>query len=162
MNPILIDNNHNIIAGHGRVEAAKLLSLNTIPTLEVEHLSDAEKRAYILADNKLALNAGWDKELLALELQGLLDLEFDIELTGFSLAEIDFVLDDAKASDPEGSDLAENAIPAIKKQAVSQTGYLWLLGRHKLLCGDAQDPACFEKLIRNERIDLVLPTLHII
>ena len=84
-----------IIAGHGRIEAAKQLGLKAVPTLALSHLSETEKRAYMLADNKLALNAGWDREILAIELQGLVDLDFVVELTGFSLAEIDFVLDEA-------------------------------------------------------------------
>ena len=85
IDPVLIGDDDFIIAGHGRVEAAKLLGRKTVPTLEISHLSHAERRAYILADNKLALNAGWDNELLALELQGLLDVDFDVELAGFSI-----------------------------------------------------------------------------
>src|SRR5262245_34890584 len=88
-NPILIDDNKQIIAGHGRVEAAKLLGIEAVPTCRLSHLSEADKRAYILADNKLAEKAGWDRELLAIELQGLIDLDVDVELTGFEMAEID-------------------------------------------------------------------------
>lgn len=84
-----------VIAGHGRVEAARLLGWKAVPTIALSHLSETERRAYVLADNKLALNAGWDKEILAIELQALVDLEFDVELTGFSLAEIDLVIDEA-------------------------------------------------------------------
>ena len=90
VNPVLIADDDSIIAGHGRIEAAKLLGHKSVPTLALSHLSDTERRAYILADNKLALNAGWDNELLAIELQGLLDDDFDVDLTGFSIAEIDF------------------------------------------------------------------------
>src|SRR5437762_3822855 len=85
-----------IIAGHGRVEAAKLLGIDAVPTCRLSHLSEADKRAYILADNKLAEQAGWDKELLAIELQGLIDLDFEIELTGFELPEIDLILEEAQ------------------------------------------------------------------
>ena len=92
-NPVLISDENEIIAGHGRVEAARLLGLATVPTLRLSHLGPAERRAYVIADNKLALNAGWDHDLLAIELQGLINLEFDVELTGFSLAEIDLVLE---------------------------------------------------------------------
>jgi ParB-like chromosome segregation protein Spo0J len=99
-NPVLISDDDEIIAGHGRVEAAKLLGHTTVPTLRLSHLSTAERRAYVIADNKLALNAGWDREVLAIELQGLLDCEFDLEITGFSLAEIDMVLDAAHESAP--------------------------------------------------------------
>ena len=95
-NPVLIDDDNRIIAGHGRVEAAKLLGLEAIPTCRLSHLSEAEKRAYILADNKLAERAGWDKELLAIELQGLIELDTDIELTGFETAEIDLILEEAR------------------------------------------------------------------
>lgn len=100
VNPVLVGDEGEIIAGHGRVDAAKQLGLKTVPTLALSHLSDTEKRAYVLADNKLALNAGWDREILAIELQGLVDLGFDVELTGVSLAEIDFVLDEAGEADP--------------------------------------------------------------
>ena len=100
---MLVSESGEIIARHGRVEAAKLLGLKTVPTLCLAHLSDTERRAYVLADNKLALNAGRDSETLAIELQGLIVLDFDVELTGFSLAEIDVVLDAASDSDPDGS-----------------------------------------------------------
>ena len=105
-NPVLIDDAKQIIAGHGRVEAAKLLGIDAVPTCRLSHLSEADKRAYILADNKLAEKAGWDKELLAIELQGLIELDVDIELTGFEMPEIDVILEDAReasgaASGPE-------------------------------------------------------------
>ncbi len=93
VNPVLIDENNQIIAGHGRVAAAKLLGWQEVPTLRVEHLDEAEKRAYILADNRLAEEAGWDREMLAIELQGLIDLDFSVELTGFDMAEVDLLLD---------------------------------------------------------------------
>ena len=95
-NPVLVDDAKQIIAGHGRVEAAKLLGIDAVPTCRLSHLSDADKRAYVLADNKLAEKAGWDKELLAIELQGLIELEVDIELTGFEMAEIDLILEEAR------------------------------------------------------------------
>jgi DNA modification methylase len=101
------------------------------------------------------LNAGWDNELLALELQGLLDLDFDIDLTGFSLAEIDFVIDNAKAADPNSADTADDDIPDLQERTVTRSGDLWLLGRHKLLCGDAQDTEAFQRLIGEERVDMV-------
>src|SRR5438046_9219808 len=90
-NPVLIDDAKQIIAGHGRVEAAKLLGIDAVPTCRRSHLSEADKRAYTLADNKLAEKAGWDKELLAIELQGLIDLEFEIDFTGVEMLEIDLV-----------------------------------------------------------------------
>jgi DNA modification methylase len=155
VNPVLIDDDYNIIAGHGRVEAAKLLGYKTVPTLEISHLSDAERRAYILADNKLALNAGWDNELLALELQGLLDMNFDVELTGFDLAEIDFIIEDAASANADASDPADDEVPDISGSAVTRMGDIWLLGRHKLICGDAQDGQSFHHLIGNEQVDLI-------
>src|SRR5580693_3692668 len=98
-NPVLIADDGEIIAGHGRVAAAKLIGMERVPTLRLSHLTEAERRAYVLADNKLALNAGWDQELLAIELQALVDLNFEVELTGFSLAEVDFTLDAAREGD---------------------------------------------------------------
>lgn len=135
VNPVLIGNDGTMIAGHGRVEAAKQLGVRSA----LSHLSEAEKRAYVLADNKLALNAGWDREILAIELQGLVDLEFDVELTGFSLAEIDLVLDEAGEADPDAVDAAEDAVPEAAGPAVTQRGDVWVLGRHKLICGDARN-----------------------
>jgi len=154
-NPVLVSDDGEIIAGHGRVEAAKLLGLRKVPTLALSHLSEAERRAYVLADNKLALNAGWDKEMLAIELQGLIDLEFDVELTGFSLAEVDLVLDEAGDSDPDGSDAPEDHVPEISGTPVSLMGDVWLLGRHRLLCGDARRSDDLALLMQNERADMV-------
>src|SRR6266581_5525579 len=102
-NPVLIDDDKQIIAGHGRVEAAKLLGIAAVPTCRLSHLSEADKRAYILTDNKLAEKAGWDKELLAIELQGLIDLDVEIESTGFELPEIDVILEDAREGNGEPS-----------------------------------------------------------
>lgn len=110
-NPVLIDGAGGIVAGHGRVAAAKLLGLGEVPTLSLAHLSDAERRAYVLADNKLAENAGWDRDLLAIELQGLLEIGFDLELTGFSLAEIDFTLDAARDRRPEAPEREPLRLP---------------------------------------------------
>jgi len=155
VNPVLIGDDGEIIAGHGRVEAAKQLGLRTVPTLALSHLSDTERRAYVLADNKLALNAGWDREILAIELQGLVDLDFDVELTGFSLAEIDFVLDDAGEADPDAPDTAEDAVPDVTGPAVSRLGDVWILGRHKLVCGDARSSDDYARLLGNERVNLV-------
>ncbi len=136
-NPVLIDAEGMILAGHGRVEAAKALGIDEVPVLRLSHLSEAERRAYVLADNKLALNAGWDRDLLAGELQGLIDLGFEIELTGFSTAEIDFALDASANAKPAGSDNLDH-VPAITGSAVTRPGDLWFLGRHRLLCGNAR------------------------
>jgi DNA modification methylase len=154
-NPVLISEEGEIIAGHGRVEAAKQLGLATIPTLKLSHLSEAERRAYILADNKLALNAGWDPDLLAIELQGLIDLDFDVTLTGFSLAEVDLTLDAARDADP-GSVLGpEDEVPELAAQAVCRRGEIWTLGRHRLICGDARNPEDYVRLLDGRRADMV-------
>ena len=154
-NPVLISDDGEIVAGHGRAEAAKLLGWKSVPTISLSHLSETERRAYVLADNKLALNAGWDKEILAIELQALVDLEFDVELTGFSLAEIDLVIDEAGEADPDASDAADDAVTFASGPLVSRQSDLWLLGRHRLLCGDARSEMDFEALMDGGKADLV-------
>lgn len=154
-NPVLVSDDSEIIAGHGRVEAAKLLGMPTVPTLRLSHLSPAERRAYVLADNKLALNAGWDQDILAIELQALIDLDFDVTLTGFSLAEVDFTLDAARERDPEAPHGVEDDIPPIQTEAVTRMGDVWHLGRHRLLCGDAREATDYARLLGDERVDLV-------
>ena len=155
VNPVLISDTNEIIAGHGRVEAAKLLGIKTVPTVMLSHMSDAERRAYVLADNKLAENAGWDREILAIELQGLIDLNFDVELTGFSLAEIDFTLDAARDAKTNLPDEPEDKLPELTGDPITKPGDLWRLGNHRLLCGDAQESAHFAKLLGNETVDMV-------
>lgn len=132
-----------------------MLGMTNVPTLALSHLSETERRAYVLADNKLALNAGWDREMLAIELQGLIDLDFDVELTGFSLAEVDFALDAAADADPEAGDAPEDHVPLIEGRAVTRSGEIWELGRHRLLCGDAREADDLARLMGNERADLV-------
>ena len=124
-NPVLVSEDGEIIAGHGRVQATRLLGRKSVPTLCLSNLSEAERWAYVLADNKLALNAGWDQELLALELQGQLDMEFELEVMGFSIAEIDLVLDQARESDVDGDDAADDEVPEPVKAVVSHRGDLW-------------------------------------
>src|SRR5580704_13432796 len=157
-NPVLIADDGEIVAGHGRVSAAKLLGIETVPAVRLSHLTEAERRAYVIADNKLALNAGWDREMLAIELQGLVDLDFEIELTGFSLAEVDIVLDEARESAPDGADASiEDTIPPYRHDgpAVTQPGDLWVLGRHRLICADARDAGSYAALLGDEAIDLM-------
>ncbi len=154
-NPVLVSDDGEIIAGHGRVRAAALLGMQTVPTISLSHLSAAERRAYVLADNKLALNAGWDSEILAIELQGLIDLDFDVTLTGFSLAEIDFTLDAAADAKPSGCSSADDRVPQLPEHPVTRRGELWQLGRHLLLCGDAREPDAYVRLLGNARADLV-------
>lgn len=139
LNPVLITDDFEIIAGHGRVEAAKMLGLRQVPTVLLSNLSAADRRAYMITDNRLAQLAVWNRALLASELQGLLDLEFDdIELTGFSFGEIDLMLDEPSEKQTD-EPAAEDELPAdsLHGSAVSRAGDLWLLGRHRLSCGDA-------------------------
>lgn len=154
-NPVLVDEEGRILAGHGRVGAAQLIGLSEIPVLCLSDLTPAECKAYMLADNKLALNAGWDQELLAQELQELIDLNFDVELTGFSLAEIDFALDTARNSAPKPVDDKADHIPTMADIAVSRPGDIWILGRHRLLCGDARSQDDYRRLLGGEEVGVV-------
>jgi DNA modification methylase len=157
-NPVLIGDDGQIVAGHGRIAAAKLLGIETVPVVRLSHLTDAERRAYVIADNKLALNSGWDRELLAIELQGLVDLDFEIELTGFSLAEVDIVLDEARESATNSGDASiEDTVPTYRHDGstVSEPGDVWILGRHKLVCGDAREAAAYQALLGDEIVDLM-------
>lgn len=154
-NPVLISGEDEIIAGHGRVKAAELLGWKRVPTLALSHLSEEERRAYVLADNKLALNAGWDKEILAIELQALVDCDFDLEVTGFSLAEVDFALVDAREADPSTGDAPEDALVEPQGDPVTHAGDTWQLGRHRLVCGDTRDAQVIDKLMGGESADLV-------
>lgn len=153
-NPVLVSDAGEIIAGHGRVMAAKELGIASVPTLRLSHLNAEERRAYVLADNKLALNAGWDTEILAIELQALTDIEFDVTLTGFSLAEIDLTLDQAKEASAAVNDPAD-LIPDPPVEPVSKLGDVWLLGRHRLLCGDARSADDVALLMNGETADLI-------
>lgn len=151
-NPVLISDDGEIIAGHGRLRAAELLGMKEVPTLKLSHLNDAERRAYVLADNKLALNAGWDQELLAIELQGLIDVDFDVELTGFELAEIDIAL---AFNDQGGGDDADKVPETVAGSSINRTGDVWLLGKHRLLCGDAQKRDDIDRLMDGSFVDLI-------
>jgi len=154
-NPVLIDKDNGIVAGHGRVEAAKLLGLATVPTIRLEHLTDAQKRAYILADNKLAEKAGWDREILAIELQNLMEIEldFDISATGFEMPEIDLLVEGLEAK-PAKADPADE-VPALEDPAVTRLGDIWQIGPHRLICGDATTPETYGRLLAGETAQLV-------
>ncbi len=154
-NPVLIDRHDVIIAGHGRVEAAKQIGIQSVPVIRLEHLSDAEKRAYILADNKLAEQAGWDSDILAIELQNLidLDLDFDVSVTGFEMPQID-VLIDALDAKPEKTNPAD-AVPEVSGPAVTRLGDIWQIGPHRLICGDATLSATYDDLLDGERAQMV-------
>jgi len=135
--PVLVNVQNEILAGHGRVEAAKLLGLTEVPVLRLDHLSPVEQRAYVLADNRLAELAGWDRETLALELQSLIELDFAVELTGFEVGEIDLMLDDADAVDEEGSGAAAKPRKRSRGGAITRSGDVWRLGVHRLSCSDS-------------------------
>ena len=154
-NPVLVDDDKQIIAGHGRVEAAKLLGIDAVPTVRLSHLSDTDKRAFILADNQLAAKAGWDREILAIELQGLIDLNFEVELTGFDMGEIDIILDDAEEAKGGTAGPEDEAPDPLPGPAVSQPGDLWVLGNHRLLCGDARDDGAYRQLLDGEKAEFV-------
>jgi ParB-like chromosome segregation protein Spo0J len=149
-NPVLISDDREIIAGHGRVMAAKELGLNEVPTLKLAHLSAQERRAYVLADNKLALNSAWDPEILAIEFQDLVQFDFDLSLTGFSPAEIDLTLDLVREAAPGAPD-PKDVVPELPDRAVTRTGDHWLLGRHHLLCGDARSAEDLALLMGGEK-----------
>jgi len=146
-NPVLIGDDNQIVAGHGRVEAAKLLGIAEVPTVRLSHLSEREKRGYVLADNKLAEKAGWNQEMLAIELQGLIDLEFPMEVTGFETAEIDLILDEALESSGPTHGPEDVVPPYAAGPAVSRPGDLWVLGQHRLLCADARNAAAYHALL---------------
>lgn len=155
-NPVLIDDDFMILAGHGRVEAAKLLGMDKVPCVRLSSMTTAQKRAYVLADNKLALNAGWDEEVLAGELQALLDIEldFDVEITGFSVAEIDGLIEGVGPE--EDGDPADDALPQDGQvSARCRPGDLWQLGGHRLVCGDALDAETVSLLMDGEKARMV-------
>ena len=153
-NPVLVDQNNQIIAGHGRVAAAKLLGYDTVPTLRVEHLSNEEKRAYIIADNRLAERAGWDNTILAVELQGLSDLGFDVELTGFEIPEIEMIFDVVTPN--AGSPATDDVLPSLATgNVITRAGDLWILSDHRLFCGDARRRESFEMLLSGKVAQLV-------
>ena len=154
-NPVLVDDELMILAGHGRVKAAGKLRLKEVPIVRLSHMSEADKRAYIIADNKLAEKAGWDTAVLALELQGLIDLGYETEITGFEIAEIDFILDEAANADPDNPSGPEDDHPAPPAVAVSRPGDIWRLGRHRVICGDALDPAVYAALMVEETAGII-------
>jgi hypothetical protein len=139
--PILVNAQNEILAGHGRVEAAKLLELTEVLALRLNHLSAAEQRAYVIADNRLAELAGWDRDALAIELNSLVELDFDIAVTGFDIGEIELSV--ASTEDVGDDSTAANRFRAAAKvtcdPAVSQLGDEWMLGPHRLICGEADD-----------------------
>ena len=153
VNPVIVDKDLNIIAGHGRVLAAKAENVTEVPCVFVEHLTAAQKRAYILADNRLALNAGWDDELLTLEFSELKDLGFDLELTGFDPDEIDKLFA-AESGEVQDDDFDLTA--ALEQASFVLPGDVWTLGRHRLICGDATDADTVKRLMDGRQANLIL------
>jgi DNA modification methylase len=149
-NPILTDGERGVIAGHGRLAAARKLGLKEVPVIELAYLTDTQKKAYILADNRLAMNAGWDDELLKLELTELKDADFDLDLMGFTSDELDRLIN----GDAGGGLTDDDAVPETPKEPVSRPGDLWILGNHRLLCGDSTMLSDVEKLMGNELADM--------
>lgn len=150
-NPVLIDEQGGIIAGHGRVLAAQKLGLKTVPAITLSHLTEIQRKAYVIADNKLALNAGWDDELLRLEFAELEQAGFDLELTGFSLDEIDAL----EVTEVAEGLTDEDAVPEAPEEPVSKLGDVWLLGRHRLMCGDSTSIDDVDRLMNGQKADMV-------
>ncbi|CBJ35907.1 putative fragment of site-specific DNA-methyltransferase (plasmid) [Ralstonia solanacearum PSI07] len=159
-NPVLVDGENGVIAGHGRLAAARKLGMEEVPVIELAHLSPTQKRALILADNRIALDAGWDEELLALELAELADAGYDLALTGFNDTEIDALLADdlgeAEGDDGQGDPEPDEAddVPDAAAVPVSRLGDVWFLGEHRLICGDAADGAVIAALMAGQQAAL--------
>lgn len=150
LNPIITDGADGIVAGHGRVLAAQKLGLQELPVIEAAHLTEAQKRAYVIADNRLALDAGWDNEMLKVELSDLQGEGFNLELTGFNLDEIAAFL-----ADPTEGLTDEDAVPDVPAVPVTVEGDVWILGRHRLMCGDSTSQSSFDRLMSGARSDLI-------
>ncbi len=151
-NPVLIDEANGIIAGHGRVMAARKLKLTEVPCIRLSHLSDAQKRAYVIADNKLALNAGWDEAMLKLELADLKALDFDLDLTGFDTDEIEALLAENGTeglTDPDDT-------PEPPVEPVTRPGDVWVCGQHRVMCGSSLEMTAMERLCGDQRVDMLL------
>jgi DNA modification methylase len=151
-NPVLIDGEGVIIAGHGRTMAAQRLDMKEVPCLRLGHLTDAQKKAYVIADNKLALNAGWDDEMLAIELRELKEGDFDLSLTGFDDDELAALL--AEAVEEGLTD--EDSVPDVPETPVTVEGDIWVLGRHRLMCGDSANIEHLERLCDGQLVDMWL------
>lgn len=152
INPIIIDKDYNIIAGHGRLMAAKDEGIREVPCVFVDYLTEAQKKAYILADNRMALDAGWDKELLKVEIEALQAEDFDLGLTGFDEKELASFFD--ADNDVHEDDFDVDA--ELEKPPVTKTGDVWLLGRHRLVCGDSTKEKTYTTLMKGEQANLVV------
>jgi len=153
--PVGIGPDNQLVYGHARVEAAKLAGLDMVPVVRLDHLNADERRAYLLADNRLAIESGWDRELLALELKELEALDFSLPALGFSLPEIDSLYENLDDARTEGIDAPDDVVPDLASVSVSWPGDLWTLGNHRLLNGDAREPLLYDRLLTGELIDVV-------
>ena len=151
INPVIIDKDYGVIAGHGRIMAAKEEGIKEVPCVFADHLNEAQKKAYILADNRMALDAGWDEELLRVEIESLEDYGFNVELTGFSPDELSSLFDLGVEAEEDDFDVEEE----LKKPTFSKTGDIWTLGSHKVICGDSTQGETFEKLLNDTKVNLV-------
>ena len=151
INPVIIDRDYGVIAGHGRIMAAKEEGIKEVPCVFADHLNEAQKKAYILADNRMALDAGWDEELLRVEIEALEDYGFNVELTGFSPDELSSLFDLGVEAEEDDFDVEEE----LKKPIFSKEGDIWTLGRHKVICGDSTQWDTFEKLLNDTKVNLV-------
>lgn len=151
LSPILVAEDNTILAGHGRLAAALKLGLKKVPCVKENHLTETQKRAYIIADNKLSLNAGWDNELLAVELSELEGADFNLELLGFDEAELSSIFD----ADKDVSDDDFDVEKELEEPCFSKTGDIWTLGKHRIICGDSTDSSTFEKLLGETKVNLV-------
>lgn len=147
--PMVITNENVIIAGHGRLDAAKTLGLEQVPCIIADHLSEAEIRAYMLADNRIQLDSGWDESLLKIELSELMDMDFDLDVTGFDADEVDEILGIDKTIE------GEDDIPTPPVNPVSKLGDIWILGNHRLMCGDSTDADTVAALMNGQKADMV-------
>ena len=151
VNPILVDERGVIVAGHGRLAAAHKLGMSQVPVIYLKHLTETQRRGLIIADNRIAMNAGWDEELLKVELEALQIEDFDLDLLGFDPTEIDNIL----FSDEEDTSEEDEAVPELPEVPISKPGDVWILGDHRVLCGDATLPADIEKLMNGQLADMV-------
>ena len=151
INPVIIDRDYNVIAGHGRIMAAKEESIKEVPCVFVDYLTEAQKKAYIIADNRMALDAGWDEELLKVEIEALQAEDFDLGLTGFDEKELASLFD----SDSEGQEDDFDVDAELEKPCFSKTGDIWKLGRHTVICGDSTMPETYQKLLGDRKVNLV-------
>ena len=152
INPVIIDRDYGVIAGHGRILAAKEEGITEVPCVFADHLTEAQKKAYIIADNRMAMDAGWDEELLRVEIEALEVADFNTLLTGFDEDELSKLFDNGNETEDDDFDVDTE----LEKPAVAQLGDVWLLGRHRLVCGDSTKPETFEVLMDGKKANLVI------